>query len=95
VIVTAAETRSAVIEVATVAMAVADNNQNCRDRQKSTKCGSSVSGDSGCGSINCGSAAATIDRDSGAAEVTTIKVAATANTVVVNLYPLFPLAMTR
>ncbi len=93
--VTAAETRSTVAEVATVAMAVADNNRNCGGRQKSTKCSSSVSGDSGHGCINCGSAAAMTDRDGGTAEVTTIKVVATAKTVVVDLYPLFPLAMAR
>jgi hypothetical protein len=37
---TVAETGSAVAAVATVAMAVADNNRNCWGRQESTKCSS-------------------------------------------------------
>jgi hypothetical protein len=37
--VTAAESVSAVVAAATVAMAVADNNRNCGGRQQSTKCG--------------------------------------------------------
>ncbi len=36
---TAAETVAAVAAAATVAMAVADNNRNCRGGQQSTKCG--------------------------------------------------------
>ncbi len=36
---TVAETGSVVAATATVAMAVADNNRNCRGRQQSTKCG--------------------------------------------------------
>ncbi len=36
---TVAEIGSAAAAAATVAMAVADNNRNCRDRQDLTKCG--------------------------------------------------------
>jgi hypothetical protein len=56
--------------------------------QQSTKCGSGSGGDSGRGSGDHGSAALTACRDGGAAEVTTIRAAATSTTVVVNLYPL-------
>jgi hypothetical protein len=76
-------------------MAVADNNRNCRGRQQSTKCGRGSNGDSGRGSSNHGSAAMTALRGSGVAEVTTMRAAATATTVVVNLYPIFLLAMVR
>ncbi len=80
---------------ATVAMAVADNNRNCRVRQQSTTCGIGRGGDSSCGNGDRGSAAATAGRGGGAAEVTTIRAVATATTVVVNLYPHIPLAMVR
>jgi hypothetical protein len=46
----------------TVAMAVADNNRNCRGRQQSTKCGRGSGGDSSCGSNNCGSMGAMAGR---------------------------------
>jgi hypothetical protein len=52
-------------------------------------------GDSGHGSSNCGSTAVMAGRGSGVAEVTMMRVAATATFVEVNLYPLFPLAMVR
>jgi hypothetical protein len=58
----AVKTGSAVAAVATVAMAVADNNRNCRGRQQSTKCGSGSGEDSGRDSSNRGSAAATVCR---------------------------------
>ncbi len=92
---TAAETESAVAAAATVAMVVAVNNRNCRGRQQSTKCGRGSNGDSGRGSSNHGSAATTAGRGSGVAEVTTMRAAATATKAVVNLYPIFPLAMVR
>jgi hypothetical protein len=80
----AAKTGSVVAVVATVAMAVADNNRNCGGRQQSTKCGSSRNRDSGCVSSNCGSTAAMAGRGGGMAEVTTMRPAETATTVVVN-----------
>ncbi len=93
---TAAETGSVVAAAAEVAMAAADNNKNCGGRQQSTNCGSADgSGGSGCGSSNCGSLAATAGLGGGAVEVTTMRVMATDATVVVILYPLFPLAMVR
>jgi hypothetical protein len=91
---TAAKTGSAVAAAATVATGVADNNRDFGGRQQSTKCGRGSGGDSGCGSGDCGSAAAMAGRGGSAAEVT-MRAAATATTVVVNLYPLFPLAMVR
>jgi hypothetical protein len=51
--------------------------------------------DSGRGSGNCCSLAAMAGRGSSTAEVTTMRAAATATTMVVTLYPLFPLAMVR
>jgi hypothetical protein len=95
VVVTVAKTESAVAALATVAMVVAVNNRNCGGRQQSTKCGRGSNGDSGRCSSNHGSAAMTAGRGSGAAEVTTMRAAATATTAVVNLYPIFPLAMVR
>jgi hypothetical protein len=92
---TAAKTVLAVAAAATVAMVLADNNRNCRGRQQSTKCGSSSSRDSGHGSGNRGSTAAMVGRGSGTAEGTTMRAAATVTTVVMNLYPPFPLAMAR
>jgi hypothetical protein len=89
----AAKTGSAVAAAAT--MVVADNNRNWEGRQQSTKCGRGSSRDSGRGSGNCGSEAATAGRGGSTAEVTRMKAAATATTVVVDLYPLFPLAMVR
>jgi hypothetical protein len=56
--------------VATVAMAVADNNRNCRGRQQSTKCSRGSNGNSGRGSSNHGSMAMMAGRGSGVAEVT-------------------------
>jgi hypothetical protein len=93
---TAAETGLAVAAAVTVAMAVADKNRNCRGRQQQQKnvAGGRRSGRyRGCGSSNRCSMAAKAGRGSGAAEVTTIRAAATATTVVINLYPSFPLAM--
>jgi hypothetical protein len=87
---TAAETESAVAAAMTVAMAAADNKRNCKGRQQSTKCGRGSNEDSGCGS-NHGSAATTAGRVRSAAEVTTIRAAATATSAVVNLIPHFPL----
>ena len=81
--------------MATVAMAEADNNRNCGGRQQSTKCGRGSNGDSGRGSSDHGSMATMAGRGSGAAEVTAMRAAATATTAVVNLYPIFPLAMVR
>ncbi len=78
-----------------MAMVVADNNRNCGGRQQSTKCVRGSNRDSGCGSRDHGSAATMAGRGSGAAEVTTMRAAATATTAVVNLYPIFPLAMVR
>ncbi len=72
----------------TVAMAVADNNRNCGGRQQSTKCGSGSGRDSGRGSSDCCSAALMTGRGGSAVEVTTMRAAATATTVVMNLYPL-------
>ncbi len=77
----------------TVAMVVADNNRNWRGRQQSTKCSRGSNGDSGRGSSNHGSTATTAGRGSGTAELTTMRAAAKATTAVVNLYPIFPLAM--
>ncbi len=91
----AAKTESAVAAVATVAMAVADNNRNCGGRQQSSKCGRGSNGDSGRGSSNHGSVATMAGRGSGTVEVTTMRAAATATIAVVNLYPIFPLAMVR
>ncbi len=85
-----AERGSALAMVATVATAVAVKYRNCRDRQQSIKCGSGSSGDSGRGSGNRGSAAAMAGRGGSTAEVTMMRAAAPATTVVVNLYPLFP-----
>jgi hypothetical protein len=65
-------------------MAVADNNRNCMSRQQSTKCSSGSSRDSGYGNGNCGSMAVMAGRGIGVAEVTTMRAAATAITVVVN-----------
>jgi hypothetical protein len=70
----------------TVAMAVADNNRNCGGRQQSMKCGSGSGGDSNRDSGDRGSAASTAGRGSGAAEVTTMRAAATAITLVVNIH---------
>ncbi len=81
---TAAKTESAVAAAVTVAMAVADNNRNCRGRQQSTKCGRGSNGDSSRGSSNHGSVATMAGRGSGAAEVTTMRAAATVTTAVVN-----------
>jgi hypothetical protein len=92
---TVAKTESAVAAAATVAMAVADNNRNCGGRQQSTKCGRGSNGDSGRGSSNHGSTTTMAGRGSGAAEVTTMRAAATGTTLVVNLYPIFLLAMVR
>ncbi len=89
----AAEAGLAGAAVASVAMAVADSNRNCGGRQQSTKCGRGSNGDSGRGNGNRSSTAAMAGRGGGAAEVTTMRAATTAATVVVNLYPLFPLAM--
>ncbi len=91
----AAKTESAVAAAVTVAMAVADNNRNCGGRHQSTKCGRGSNGDSGHGSSDHGSMATMAGRGSGAAEVTTMRAAATAIQVVVDLYPIFPLAMVR
>jgi hypothetical protein len=91
----AAKTDSAVAVTATVARAVADNNRNCGGRQQSTKCVRGSNGDSGRGSSNHGSAAMMAGRGSSTVEVTTMRAAATATTVVVNLYPIFPLARVR
>jgi hypothetical protein len=91
----AAETESAVAAALTVAMAVADKNRNCGGRQQSTKCGRVSNGDSGHCSSNHGSTATMAGRGSGAVEVTTMRAAAMAITVVVFLYPIFPLAMVR
>ncbi len=91
---TASKTESAVVAAGTVAMAVAENNRNCGGRQQSTKCGRGSNGDSGRGSSDHGSAATMAGRGSGA-EVTTMRAAATVTTAVVNLYPIFPLAMVR
>ncbi len=65
---------------ATVAMAVADNNRNCvaGNNQQNAAGGSGSSGDSGRGSRDRCSAAATAGRGGGAAEVTTMRAAATA-----------------
>ncbi len=83
------------VAVATVAMAVADNNRNCEGRQQSSECSSGSGGDSGCGSSNRGSAAAMVGKGSCVVEVTMIGAVATVTTVEVNLYPLFPLAIMR
>jgi hypothetical protein len=91
----AADTESAVAVTVTVAMAVADNNRNCGGRQQSIKCGRDSNGDSGRASSNHGSAAMMAGRGSSTVEVTTMRAVATATTVVVNLYPIFPLAMVR
>jgi hypothetical protein len=56
---------------------------------------SGSSGDRGHGSGNCSSTAAMAGRGGGTAEVTMMRAVATSTTVVVNLYPLFPLAMVR
>ncbi len=85
---TAAKTESAVAAATTVAMVVADNNRNCGGRQQSSKCGRGRNGDSSRGSRDHGSAATMAGRGSGAAEVTTMRVAAMATTLVVNLYPI-------
>ncbi len=86
---TAAKTGSAVAAVAAVAMAVADNNRICGGRQQSTKCSGSSGRDSD--SSHCSgdhdSMALAVGRGSSAAEVTMLRAAATATTVVVNLYP--------
>jgi hypothetical protein len=92
---TASKTESAVAAAATVAIAVADNNRNCGGRQQSTKCGKGSNGDSGHGSSDHGSVAMMADRGSGVAKVTTMMAMAMATTVVVNLYPIFLLAMVR
>ncbi len=65
---------------ATVAMAVAHNKRSCGavNNQQNAAGGSGNSGDSGRGSGNRCSAAATAGRGSGAAEVTTMRAAATA-----------------
>jgi hypothetical protein len=76
-------------------MAVADNNRNCGGRQQSTKCGRGSNGDSGRGSSNHGSAATMAGRGSGAMEVSTMRAAAMGTTAVVNLDPIFLLAMVR
>jgi hypothetical protein len=89
---TAANTGSAVAAAATVAMVVADSNRHCGGRQQSTKCCIGSSGDSGRGSRDRGSLAATAGRSGGATEVTTMRAAATVTTVVVNLYPHIALA---
>jgi hypothetical protein len=89
------ETESVVAAVATVAIAVADNNRNCGGRQQSTKCGRGSNGDSGRGSSNHGSTATMAGKGIGAAEVTTMRAAAMTTTMVVNLYPIFLLAMVR
>jgi hypothetical protein len=75
-----AETVSVVAVAATVAMAVADNNRNCgAGNNKKKGAGSRGSGgDSGRGSGNRSSMAATVGRGGGAAEVTTMRAAATA-----------------
>jgi hypothetical protein len=85
-----AKTGSAVAVAATVAMAVADINRNCGGSQQSTKCASSSNGDSSRGSRNHGSVAATAGRGGGMEKVTKMRAGATATTVVVNFYPLFP-----
>ncbi len=85
---TATQTGSVMAAVGTVAMAGADNNRNCGDRQQSTKCGSGCNGDNGCGSDNRGSAASMAGRGSGMTKATTMMPAATAALVVENLYPL-------
>ncbi len=90
---TAAETESAVAAAATVAMAVADNKRNCGGRQQSTKCSRGRNGDSCRGSSDHGSAPTRAGRGSGTGEVTMMRAAATATTAVVNLYPIFLLAM--
>jgi hypothetical protein len=83
----AAKIGSAAAAAATVAMAVTDNNRNCRGRQQSTKCGSNCGGDSGRGRGDHGSTALMAGSASEAAEVTTMRAAATATTVVVNIPP--------
>ena len=93
VVVTVAKTESAVAALATMVMVVAVNKRNCGGRQQSTKCGRGSNEDSGRGSSNHGSAATLAGMGSGMAEVTTMRAAATATTAVVNLYPIFPLAM--
>ncbi len=79
---------------ATVAMAAADSNRNCRGRQQSAKYSSSSSKDSCCGSGDCGSVVTIAGRGGSMAEVT-MRAAAIVTTVVLNLYPLFLLAMAR
>ncbi len=92
---TAAKTESVVAAAVTVAMAVAHNNRNCGGRQQSTKCNRGSNGDSSCGSSNHGSTATTAGRGSGVGEVKRMRAATTMTTAVVNLYPIFPLAMVR
>jgi hypothetical protein len=93
----AAKTGSAVAVAVTMAMVmvVADNNRNCRGRQQSTKCSIGSGGDSSHGSSNCDSAALTAGRGGSAAEVTTMRAAATATTVVVNIHTPLKVVMWR
>ncbi len=91
----ATKTGSGVAAAATVAMAVADNNRYCGGREQSTICGSSSGRDSGRGSKDLGSMAATAGRGGGAVEVTAMRAVATATTVMLNVYPFFALAMAR
>ncbi len=75
-----------VAAAAMVAMAVADNNINCRagNNQQNAAGSSGSSGDSGRGSGDRCSAAATAGRAGGAAEVTTMRAAATATGQFIN-----------
>jgi hypothetical protein len=81
----AAKTGSSGAAVATVAMAVADNNRNCKGRQESTKWGSDSGGYSSRGSVNCCSVAFMAGRGGCAAEVAMMRTVSRATTVVVNL----------
>ncbi len=77
---------NSVAAAATVAMGGAENNRNCGagNNQQNVAGGSGSSGDSVRGSGDRCSAAATAGRGSGAAEVTTMRAAATATGQFIN-----------